>query len=98
MKKSAFQVQDQNTSLARSKVVTALADLRTNWENAAKGESLVGINGSVGLLLFDIVGCLGLTMEEMNVLLGTKLSSELNQLMATQSIELQSGDSRQKPF
>jgi hypothetical protein len=85
---SNSQIQDQTTSSTQPKIIEVLAALRSEWENAANGQSLVNVNGSIGLILFDIIGRLGLSSEDTSVLLGSKLSTELTELMADQSIEL----------
>ena len=54
----------------------ALSALRTDWEAAAEGESLIHVNASVGLLLLDIATNLGLTQEEQKLVLGTRLYQE----------------------
>lgn len=84
MKNSDFQNHDQATSSPQPKIIEVLAALRSEWENAANGESLVNVNGSIGLILFDMVVRLGLSTEDANVLLGHKLSTELTELMAAQ--------------
>lgn len=88
MTKSNSQIQDQTTSSTQSNIVKVLTTLRSEWENVANGQSLVTVNGSIGLILFDIVGRLGLSTEDASVLLGPKLFIELTELMAGESIEL----------
>lgn len=62
----------------RTRIVLALADLRREWQEAARGGSLLKIETPVGLLLNDIADRLELTSQERHVLLGGKLINEVN--------------------
>ena len=53
--------------------VAALSSIRREWEQAARGESLVEVNASVGLLLLDVTTKLGLTPDEQKLVLGARL-------------------------
>ncbi len=66
-----------------SQIVDAIAKIRQEWEQAANGESLTDISGSVGLLLADLVSAMGLTPDEQVQALGIDLYSE------TQGIQVQ---------
>ncbi len=69
-------------TLARSTVVDVLACIRQEWEEAA-GESLVGIQGSVGLILADLVSGLALRPSEQIQVLGSALHAELQGILVT---------------
>jgi hypothetical protein len=60
----------------RVQVVEALARLRTEWEVAVDGESLMEAQTSVGLLLGDLALQLDLTTEEQKIALGDKLRND----------------------
>ncbi len=64
-------------------VVEVLAQVRTEWQNAANGISLLETEGNVGLILADIVNCLGLSADEQTRVLGQPLFNELNELLTT---------------
>jgi hypothetical protein len=58
-------------------VIDALTQIRQEWEQAADGQSLVDIQGSVGLLFADFAVAIGLTPEETRHVFGDNLSREL---------------------
>ena len=62
--------------LDRQQAIKSLIALRQEWEAAAVGESLTRINGRVGLILADVTGCIGLSIEEQILVLGESLTSE----------------------
>ena len=62
----------------RTRLVLALADLRKEWQQAAKGGNLLKIETPVGLLLADIADRLELTSQERYVFLGGKLINEVD--------------------
>ena len=68
--------------IMRSHVLQGLIEIREGWEEAAEGDSLVDIRGSVGLLFVDFVGAIGLTKQEKEQVLGTKLSCALQDMGA----------------
>ena len=53
-----------NDVIKRHTVVEALLIIRKEWEEAAQGERLDFVEGSVGLLLQDVVRGIGLTPQE----------------------------------
>ena len=65
-----------SSHLDRQRVIESLITLRQEWEVAADGETLTRINGSVGLILADVTGCIGLSFEEQILVLGESLTSE----------------------
>ena len=64
----------------RSRIVEALASVRQEWQEAAESESLTEIEGSVGLLLLDVVTAMGLSPAECVVALGVELLCEAESL------------------
>jgi hypothetical protein len=69
-----------NTKTKKTKVdlVLSLRNLRQDLETASNGESLIDAQGSVGLILFDLVSCLGLSFWEESQILGSALLDELD--------------------
>jgi hypothetical protein len=74
----ALQVLDEHPLVTRTQILESLASLRQDWEKAANGESLLHIEGSVGLILHDFAANLNLTVEERQLLLGASLSEEVS--------------------
>lgn len=62
----------------RTRIVLALANLRREWQEAARGGSLLKVEAPVGLLLNDIANQLELTSQERHVMLGGKLINEVD--------------------
>jgi hypothetical protein len=67
--------------ITRTTVVDVLAQLRQEWEMAVEQEDLVDVQGSIGLLLLDIVIGLRLQPFEQIQVLGSKLHSELQSIL-----------------
>jgi len=65
----------------RTRLVLALADLRSEWQQATKGGSLLKVEASVGLLLADIADRLEMTSQERHVFLGGRLINEVDARM-----------------
>ncbi len=64
----------------RFALVRALARVRAEWEEAAGEDSLIEMQGSVGLLLADIARALGLSPVEQIEALGSEMVEELQAL------------------
>ena len=62
--------QIANYMLTRTQVVQAFMRIRHDWETAARGDSLLEVNGSVGYLLADLAVALGLTGNDLKLALG----------------------------
>lgn len=62
----------------RSRIVLALAELRSEWQRATKGGSLLKVETPVGLILSDIADRLELTSQERYVFLGGRLINEID--------------------
>jgi hypothetical protein len=67
--------------ITRSSVVDVLAQLRKDWETAVEEADLVDVQGSIGLLLLDIVIGLKLKPFEQIQVLGAKLHAELQHFL-----------------
>jgi len=63
-------------------LLEALAHIRSEWEQAADGQSLVEVQGSVGLLLADVVAAIGLASDEQAHVLGPGLARDLQGVLA----------------
>ncbi len=59
-----------SSTLERSTVIATLTHLREAWEEAADGQPINEVQGSVGLLLKDVLDALGLTTLEQGEVLG----------------------------
>lgn len=57
-------------TLTRTQVVQAIMHIRHEWEDAARGDSLLETNGSVGYLLADLAKGLGLSGNDLELALG----------------------------
>jgi hypothetical protein len=55
-----------------------------DWELVAKGGSLLHYEGSIGLILFDIVTKLNVPIEEQRFLLGLSLFDEIAEFVTKQ--------------
>lgn len=77
--------------IPRVKVVEVLTKIRTDWELATDGDSLVDVQGSVGLILVDLVIGLALRPSEQVQVLGPVLQTELQNLLVVmpQSVVLE---------
>jgi hypothetical protein len=75
--KEAYMNQTASSHIPRDVAVTAIANMRAEWQLGAGNESLICIRASVGLLLADIVVGLGLRQDEQQKALGTSLFNEL---------------------
>jgi hypothetical protein len=67
--------------MTNANVVEVLTNFRQEWEQAAEGESLVDLKGSVGLVLFDLVTALALRQSEQVQVLGSELYEELQDIL-----------------
>lgn len=63
--------------LDRDQAIAGIATIRQEWQDTAGGESLLDMQGSVGLLLADLTQAIGLTPEETTQALGVVLANEL---------------------
>ena len=61
-------------------IISALARIREEWQDAIAGTSLLSVDGNVGLILADLVSGLGLSTEEQVQVLGIQLHKEIQDL------------------
>lgn len=73
----------------RAELVQSLASFRQEWEEASKGQSLLDVRASVGLLLADVLERLALNRRERSAVLGIRLSREVETALSDQSLSLQ---------
>ena len=79
------QVSDTSRSSLQPQVIYALTSVRLDWEAAAADDgSLLHQEGSVGLVLFDIVNKLNVPVEEQRLLLGPALFDEITAFVTRQ--------------
>lgn len=67
----------QITHPPQSHIISALARVRQEWQDAAQGDSLLSIEGNVGLILADLVNGLDLSTEAQIEVLGADLFREV---------------------
>lgn len=72
-----LQVLDDQSNRTRTQMIDSMANLREAWEIAANGESLLQIQGSVGLILHDFAVKPNLMSEERQILLAHPCSRKL---------------------
>lgn len=65
----------------KAQIITVLSNLRREWEDAAAGESLLNMEGNVGLFLADIVNAFGFSSHELMLVLGIDLYTELQEIL-----------------
>lgn len=56
--------------LDREQAIDGLTQLRQEWQETANGRPLVDVQGSVGLILTDVITAIGLLPEEAVLILG----------------------------
>ena len=69
----------QTPPIPQPQVIHALANFRREWQSAAGDTSLLTIQGSVGLILADLVRELGLPAETQIEILGADLFTEVQE-------------------
>lgn len=69
----------------RVQVIATLSAFRRQWQEAVDGQSLIEVEGNVGLILADLVNSFGLSTHEQSAVLGTELFEELQEVLATPS-------------
>ena len=67
--------------LDRDAAIEALARLRAEWQEAANGRPLADVQGSVGLILADVVAALELLPEEAAQVLGNETYIDASQMV-----------------
>lgn len=75
-----MQNHRDNDSISRRLLVSALARIRSEWQES-DSSSLLDIEANVGLLLSDLAVALGLNPEEQIEALGEELYHELNDIL-----------------
>lgn len=80
----SIQVPNESRGSLQPQVVDALTNVRLDWESAANGRSLLYQESSIGLVLFDIVTKLNVSVEEQRFLLGPALFDEITVFVTKQ--------------
>ena len=62
-------------------LVSVLALLRQEWQEAANGQSLLDVEGNVALMLADLVNSFGLATHEQAQVLGPDLFNEVQEML-----------------
>ena len=65
----------------RMQLVNALTRIRQEWQDATSGESLLEVEGNMGMLLADLVNNVGFSIDEQVQVLGTELFQEMQELL-----------------
>ena len=65
----------------RTQIVQSLAEFRREWQESTENKNLTEVDAPVGLLLADIADRLGFSPQERYVMLGSKLTKEINSFM-----------------
>ena len=68
----------------RETIIESLGCFRQRWEEVADDERLIDVQGSVGLMLLDIVEILGLTQDEQMAVLGAELYLDVQDVLSQQ--------------
>ena len=71
----------QTPVIQRMQLVNALTRIRQEWQDATSGESLLEVEGNMGMLLADLVNNVGLSIDEQVQVLGTELFQEMQELL-----------------
>lgn len=71
----------QNPVTPRFQLVTTLSRIRQEWQDAANGNSLIEVEGNMGMLLADLINGIGLRTSEQIQILGTDLYQEMQDFL-----------------
>jgi hypothetical protein len=71
----------QNTTSQSTAIVATLARIRKEWQEATGSSSLLDVEGSIGMLLADVINGIGLAVEEQVQVLGRDLFQELQDFL-----------------
>jgi hypothetical protein len=88
MNQPVIPTQADHSMPYRTKAIEALAEFRQEWERVTEGESLLDVTAPIGLLLVDVAVWLEFTQQERNILLGKKLTKDI-EAFETQSVEFE---------
>lgn len=71
----------QTLVVQRMQLVNSLTKIRQEWQDATSGESLLEVEGNMGMLLADLINNIGLSIDEQTQVLGTELFQEMQKLL-----------------
>lgn len=69
--------------ITHSQIVSALARIRQEWQEATEGTSLLETDGNIGLVLADLINGFGLNVDDQCRILGNDLFHELSDFLRT---------------
>jgi hypothetical protein len=75
--------QVESTDIPRERVITALIQLRQDWQTAAGPRSLAKTKGNVGFILSDFAAALGLGAIDRIRVLGVELTQDIDDVLNT---------------
>ncbi len=75
----------QNATSQSTPIVATLARIRREWQEATGSFSLIDVEGSIGMLLADVINGIGLETNEQVQVLGTDLFQEMQEILRTPS-------------
>ncbi|MCC6986383.1 MAG: hypothetical protein IT309_08140 [Anaerolineales bacterium] len=67
--------------ITHSQIVSALAPIRQEWQEATEGISLLETDGNMGLVLADLINGFGLNVDDQCRILGNDLFHELSDFL-----------------
>lgn len=76
-----FQIFGVSAHDLPANMLDVLINIRQEWELTTDGRSLLYCQGSVGLLLFDIVTKLDIPLDEQRRILGSVLFDEMTEFV-----------------
>lgn len=71
----------QNPATTRFEFVTTLSHIRQEWQAAADGNSLLEVEGNMGMLLADLINGISLSTSEQIQILGAELYQEMQDFL-----------------
>lgn len=75
--------QSYPQTITRPQVINAISQICKEWQQAVENRTLLEVQGSVGLLLVDLVVAFGLTPNEQQTVLGVDFFEEIEVLSIT---------------
>jgi hypothetical protein len=70
------------TSNQHTQAIDILSRFRQEWQKAASGQSLLEVEGNIGMVLADLVDAFGFATQEQILVLGTELFEEMQEINA----------------
>jgi hypothetical protein len=70
-----------NPSSPRTQLISTLSRIRQEWQDAAGSNSLIEVDGNMGMLFVDLINGVDLGFTEQVQVLGTDLYQELKDFL-----------------